>query len=137
MAHPSIHLRAKTRAQAGPDDAWADWDRAWTRHIARLAGRADLTVIVAPGAGGGAPACFYPNLKRVEIDATYLGSPDVADPRRAGHKQQVPTAYGLLVHEAGHAAHSRWHTPPGTPPVVGNVADLLEESRAEGRQRAG
>jgi hypothetical protein len=47
----------------------------------------------------------------------------------------VPTAYGLLVHEAGHAAHSRWHTPPGTPPVVASVADLLEESRVEGRQR--
>jgi uncharacterized protein with von Willebrand factor type A (vWA) domain len=48
----------------------------------------------------------------------------------------VPTAYGLLVHEAAHAAHSRWHTPAGTPPVVAAVADLLEESRAEGRQRA-
>jgi len=136
MPHPSNHLRAKRRAQAAADDAWAEWDRAWTRHVRRLAGRSDLTVVVAPGAGGGAPACFYPSLKRVEVNATYVGAPDVADPRRAGHKQHVPTGYGLLVHEAGHAAHSRWHTPAGTPPVVANVADLLEESRAEGRQRA-
>src|SRR5947207_1764300 len=136
MPSPSSHLRNRTRAHAGPDDDWAEWNRAWTRQVTRLAGRADLTVIVAPGAGGGAPACFYPNLKRVEINATHLGSPDVADPRRAAHKQQVPTGYGLLVHEAGHAAHSRWHTPAGTPPVVADVADLLEESRAEGRQRA-
>jgi hypothetical protein len=137
MPHPTVHLRAaKRHAHSGADDAWAEWDRAWTRHIARLAGRADLTVVVAPGAGGGAPACFYPSLRRVEVDATYLGSPDVADPRRAAHKQHVPTGYGLLVHEAGHAAHSRWHTPPGTPPVIASIADLLEESRAEGRQRA-
>jgi hypothetical protein len=85
MPHPTLHLRAKKRrAQSGPDGAWADWDRAWTRHIARLAGRADLTVVVAPGVGGGAPACFYPSLKRVEVNAKYVGAPDVADPRRAG-----------------------------------------------------
>jgi hypothetical protein len=47
----------------------------------------------------------------------------------------VPTGYGLLVHEAGHAVHSRWHTPADTPPVVARVADLLEESRAEARHR--
>jgi hypothetical protein len=93
-------------------------------------------VTVAPGAGGGAPACFYPDHARIEVDAIHIGTPDVADPRRAAHKKLVPTAYGLLVHEAGHAVHSRWHAPAGTPPVVGEVADLLEESRAEGRQRA-
>jgi hypothetical protein len=60
----------------------------------------------------------------------------VANPRRAGHKKLVPTAYGLLVHEAAHATHSRWRTPAGTPPVVADVADLLEESRAEGCQRS-
>ena len=136
MPHPSIHLRtARRRAHSGTDDTWAAWDDAWTRHIPKLTGRRDLTVVVAPGAGGGAPAIYYPSLKRIEVDAKYVGSPDVADPRRAAHKQQVPTAYGLLVHEAGHATHSRWHTPPGTPPVVANVADLLEESRAEGRHR--
>src|SRR6266536_117373 len=135
MPHPSIHLRATRRAHAGGDEAWAEWDRAWTRHMPRLTGRGDLSVVVAPGAGGGAPACFYPALKRIEVDAAYIGTPDVTDPHRAAHKQQVPTAYGLLVHEAGHAAHSRWRTPAGTPPVVAKVADLLEESRAEGRHR--
>jgi Mg-chelatase subunit ChlD len=115
---------------------WAEWNKAWTKHARRHADRADLIVVVAPGAGGGAPACFYPDLQRIEVDARYLGGkPDVADPRRAVHKQSVPTGYGLLVHEAAHAAHSRWTIPPGTPPVVAEVADLLEESRAEGRQR--
>ncbi|MFG2043942.1 VWA domain-containing protein [Dactylosporangium sp. NPDC048998] len=134
MPHPSTHLHPDPLTAAHED--WADWDRAWTRHIAKLTGRTDLTVVVAPGAGGGAPACFYPPAGRVEVDATYIGAPDVADPRRAGHKNLVATAYGLLVHEAAHAAHSRWSTPAGTPPIVASVADLLEESRAEGRQRA-
>jgi hypothetical protein len=41
-----------------------------------------------------------------------------------------------LVHEAAHAAHSHWTCPQGTPPIVAAAADLLEESRAEGRQRS-
>ena len=133
MPHPSGHLHPTPFTPAHAD--WAAWDKAWTRHITTLTGRADLTVVVAPGAGGGAPACFYPSGARIEVDATYIGEPDAADPLRAAHKKLVPTAYGLLVHEASHAAHSRWTAPPGTPPVVAQVADLLEESRAEGRQR--
>ncbi|MFJ6199137.1 VWA domain-containing protein [Micromonospora sp. NPDC092111] len=73
--------------------------------------------------------------RRVEVDATHIGAPDIADPYKAGHKKLVPTAYGLLVHEAAHATHSLWDTPPGTPPVVADVAAVLEESRAENRQR--
>src|SRR5207247_8841925 len=107
----------------------------WTRQTPRLTGRTDLPVVGAPGAGGGAPACFYPDHARVEVDAVHIGQPNIADPRRAGHKHAVPTAYGLLIHECGHATHTRWRAPDGTPPVVADVADLLEESRAEGRHR--
>ncbi len=135
MPHPQSHLRPPGKP-AGPDDAWQAWSQAWTRQMPRLTGRTDLTVVVAPGAGGGAPACFYPDHARVEVDAVHIGTPEVADPRRAAHKQVVPTAYGLLVHEGGHAAHTRWRAPDDTPPVVADVAYLLEESRAEGRQRA-
>jgi hypothetical protein len=118
------------------DKDWAAWDEAWTKQVRRLADRDDLTVVVAPGAGGGAPACLYPDHQRIEVDAAYLGGkPDIADPRRAAHKQAVPTGYGLLVHEAAHGAHTHWRIPDGTPPVVAEVADLLEESRAEGRHR--
>jgi hypothetical protein len=92
--------------------------------------------VVAPGAAGNAPECFYPNLRRIEVDAHYIAdSPTVANPARAAHKRAVPTGYGLLVHGAAHAAHSRWTTPPGTAPILAHVADLLEESRAEGKQR--
>jgi hypothetical protein len=134
MANPSIHQRPP----ADPTDTdpdWAGWDRAWTRHVKTLTGRTDLTVTVAPGAAGDADACFDMAAKRIEVDATHIGTPDVADPRRAAHKKVVPTAYGLLVHEASHAAHSLWLPPDGTPPIIADVANLLEESRAEGRQR--
>ncbi|MGW3606489.1 hypothetical protein [Micromonospora sp. NPDC005161] len=135
MPHPRSHLQPGPAAPAAGDPDWQVWSDAWTRHIPTLTGRTDLTVTVAPGAGGGAPACCYPDAGRIEVDATYIGAPDVANPRRPGHKRLVPTAYGLLVHEAAHAAHSRWRTPPGTPPVVATVAELLEESRIEYRQR--
>ncbi|MBM0226140.1 VWA domain-containing protein [Micromonospora sp. ATA51] len=136
MPHPRTHLQAgtATTTAVGPD--WQGWSDAWTGHIPVLTGRDDLTVTVALGAGGGAPACFYPDERRIEVDATHIGTPDVANPRRAGHKKLVPTAYGLLVHEAAHASHSHWRTPPGTPPVVAAVAELLEESRIEHRQRS-
>ncbi|MFC0030146.1 VWA domain-containing protein [Micromonospora chaiyaphumensis] len=130
------HLQPGPTPAAGGDPAWQEWSDAWTRHIPVLTGRTDLTVTVAPGAGGGAPACFYPAAGRIEVDATHIGAPDVANPRRAGHTRLVPTAYGLLVHEAAHAVHSQWSTPPGTPPVVAAVAELLEESRIENRHRA-
>ena len=135
MPHPKHHQQPAARPHTSTDPAWDRWSQAWTRHIPRLTGRTDLTVVVAPGAGGGAPACLYPDERRVEVDAVHIGHPDVADPRRAAHKQQVPTAYGLLVHESSHATHSRWTTPAGTPPVVADVALLLEESRAEHRHR--
>ncbi|WP_422733875.1 vWA domain-containing protein [Micromonospora sp. WMMD558] len=135
MPHPSHHLQPGPATPTAGDPDWQVWSDAWTRHVPTLTGRTDLTVTVAPGAGGGAPACCYPDAGRIEVDATYIGTPDITNPARAGHKRIVPTAYGLLVHEAAHAAHSRWRTPPGTPPIVAAVAELLEESRIEHRQR--
>lgn len=136
MPHPANHIRP-TGSPKVADSDWAAWNRAWTKHVKVLTGRTDVTVTVAPGAGGGADACFYPLQKRIEVNAVHIGDdPKVADPARAAHRKQVPTAYGLLVHESAHAAHSRWLTPDGTPPIVAAAADLLEESRAEGRQRA-
>jgi Mg-chelatase subunit ChlD len=135
MPHPSGHIRPAASPTPADSD-WDAWSKAWTKHIKILTGRTDLAVVVAPGAGGGAPACFYPDQRRIEVDATHIGdSPDIADPTRAAHRKQVPTGYGLLVHEASHASHSRWKTPPSTPPIVAAAADLLEESRAEFRQR--
>ncbi|WP_328463558.1 VWA domain-containing protein [Actinoplanes sp. NBC_00393] len=136
MSPSNPHRRTDTAKKGAPNADWQPWSDAWTKHVPTLTDRTDLTVLVAPGAGGGAPECFYPALRRIEIDATYIAdTPEVADPRRAGHKKIVPTGYGLLVHGCAHAAHSHWVAPPGTAPILAEVAELLEESRAEGRQR--
>jgi hypothetical protein len=132
----SAHQLSGLQDLTDADKAWAAWDKAWTKYVRRHAGRSDLTVVVAPDAGGGAPACFYPDHKRVEVNAAFLGGePKIADPARAIHRQAVPAAYGLLVHEAAHAAHSRWRSPDDTAPIVAEVAEMLEESRIECRQR--
>ena len=138
MSNPSSHLRTGPAAGPGAPHsvAWEAWSKAWTRQAVTLTGRTDLHVLVAPGAAGDAPETFYPSLRRIEIDANYIAAdPTIADPARAGHKHVVPAGYGLLVHGAAHAAHSRWTTPHGTAPILDHVAQLLEESRAEGRQR--
>jgi Mg-chelatase subunit ChlD len=135
MPHPSSHIHP-TGSPKVRDSGWAAWNTAWTKHVKVLTGRTDITVSVAPGAAGEADACFYPLEKRIEVDAVHIGdTPDVTNPARVAHRKVIPTAYGLLVHEAAHAAHSGWLTPAGTPPIVAVAADLLEESRAEGRQR--
>ena len=137
MPYTGSHLRPAGHKARQPqaDDPWQAWSLAWTRQATILTGRAGVHVVVAPGAGGGAPACSWPETGRIEVNATLIGAPDVVDPNRASHKKVVPVAYGALVHEAAHTTHSRWQPPPGTPPVVAAAAELLEESRAENRHR--
>ena len=133
MPAPTRHVHVHAAGTPHPPDpAWKAWDDAWTRQAAILTGRTDLTVVVAPGAGGGAPELLLPR-PRAASRSTPPTSPTPRHrrPARPGHKRSVPTGYGLLVHGAAHAAHSRWDPPPGTPPILAHVADLLEESRAE------
>jgi hypothetical protein len=135
MAAISGHIHRTSPATATVDPAWNRWSTAWTKHIPVLTGRTDLTVTVAPGAGHGAPACYIPSRAAVEVDADLIGDPTITDPRKPGHKKHVPAVYGALVHEAAHAVHSLWTTPPGAAPVVATVAEMLEESRVEGAHR--
>jgi Mg-chelatase subunit ChlD len=135
MPTPTNHTTTATRRPAPVDPDWAVWSTAWTKQVTVLSGRNDLSVNVAPGAAGDAPARLHRPTGRIDIDATHIGQPDITDPRRARHKTVVPAAYGLLVHEAAHAAHTHWNPTPSTPPVVIEVAMLLEESRIEHRQR--
>jgi Mg-chelatase subunit ChlD len=137
MTLSNQHRRTgKPIAPVPDDEQWQPWSQAWTKHVPLLTSRNDLHVFVAPGAAGDSPECFYPTLRRIEIDANYIADdPTITDPRKAGHKRLVPTGYGLLVHGCAHATHSLWTTPAGTPPILAEVAEMLEESRAEGRQR--
>ena len=57
--------------------------------------------------------------------------PPSTPPGRAT-RRSYPVAWGALTHEAAHAAHSIWVTPPpAAPEPPGQAAQMLEESRAE------
>ena len=112
-----------------------------TDHAADLADREDLIVKVAPGVCDTyhAPALIHFPTATIHIDSALFetgpnGSRTVAptDPHAR------PVGYGALVHEAAHAAHTRWKTG-----VVQHrnkadlgAADLIEEIRAEAAQLA-
>ncbi|MCI0685790.1 MAG: hypothetical protein L0Y54_00930 [Sporichthyaceae bacterium] len=132
------HLHTDPNPAALPppaDPGWLHIGAAFTRGVPPVAGRDDLLVVVAPGAGRGSPSCFLPALATIEIDGTLLGTPpDRIDPT---DPDQCPVAWGALVHEAAHARHTRWLPNPGSTvanPAAFDAALLLEESRIETAQ---
>jgi hypothetical protein len=108
-----------------------------TAQVAPVAGRDDLTVTVAPGAGRGAPACFIPASAEIEVNGDHLPvDPGTADPANPADRERYPALWGATVHECAHAAHSRWRAPKGTDAAWLSAATALEESRIEARQVA-
>ncbi|GAA2975807.1 vWA domain-containing protein [Actinokineospora diospyrosa] len=111
---------------------WLTLSAALADEVGVIADRDDLLVTIAPGAGGGAPACFYPTRALIEVDGVHLGvDPATVDPADPFDRGRYATAWGLLTHECAHAAHSVWDPPDGTPPGIVDAATLLEESRME------
>lgn len=113
---------------------WLRISAALTERLPDIAGRQDVIVTCEPGTRSGAPAAFYPQLAALEIDAAVFAplNPATINPARYGDEERYPAAWGALIHEAAHAAHSKWATPPplrGT--AVDEAAQMLEESRAE------
>ncbi|GAA5119083.1 vWA domain-containing protein [Pseudonocardia adelaidensis] len=124
-----------TTLDPATDAGWLALSAAVTEEAPLIADRDDLVVTVAPGAGRGCPACFFPPHAAIEIDGVYLPAgvdPGTAAPQRSGDRGRYAALWGLLVHECAHARHSRWDPPPGAPPAVVSAALLLEESRIEG-----
>ena len=118
-----------------PAAAWLAFSAQMTAQVAPVAGRDDLTVTVAPGAGRGAPACFIPASAEIEVNADHLGvDPATADPANPADRERYPALWGATVHECAHAAHSRWRAPQGTDAAWSAAATALEESRIEARQ---
>ncbi|QMU79023.1 hypothetical protein GXW83_28270 [Streptacidiphilus sp. PB12-B1b] len=151
----SAHHHVQSPATTPDDDAdLARWDDdgappaqprtspdAWLRvgaelgdRLVALSGRQDLLVTCRPGTRSGAPAAFFPTLGEVEFDAGLFDplQPHEVHPRIVGDEERYPAAWGVLVHEAAHAAHSVWTEPAGADPRVVEAALLLEESRVEG-----
>ncbi|MHA6631121.1 VWA domain-containing protein [Pseudonocardia sichuanensis] len=134
-AHPTAHVIADPDATPAPaaDPTWLALSVALTDEVPVIADRDDLLVTIAPGAGRGAPACFLPALATIEVDSAHLGAvdPTTIAPHRIGDRARYGPAWGLLVHECAHAAHSVWENPSGAPPGAVAAATLLEESRIE------
>ena len=124
------HLLADETAAIEPKGGWLRLSSALTRCVTGIAERKDLIVKCAPGAGRGAPGCFLPELATVELDGKHLGvKPRTCRPRRASDRERYPALWGVLVHEAAHADHTRWKVPAGSAEV--SAALVLEESRIE------
>lgn len=139
MMHNHTSHTATGQAPKASHPAWARIADDLTEIAPLLAGRDDLTVIVAPGAAGPAPGRFGLHDKVIELDAdlcfTGLDPATVTLTDLYDH-HRYPCALGVFAHECAHAAHTRWrpdHSWPG--PVVG-AAFMLEDLRIEAAQIA-
>jgi hypothetical protein len=119
---------------SSPARQWLRVSAALTERLPELAGREDVIVTCEQQTRSGAPAAFFPTKAALEIDTALFAPhhPATINPRRHGDEDRYPVAWGALVHEAAHAAHSAWLTPPelrGT--ALDHAAQMLEESRVE------
>ena len=112
-----------------------------TDHAADLADREDLIVTVAPGVADTyhAPALIHFPTATIHIDAALFETgPNGVHTLAPTDPHDRPVGYGALVHEAAHAAHTRWKawTPQHVDTAAFAAADLIEEIRAEAAQLA-
>ena len=122
-AHPA-HPTGSTGTRPGP------------AHIRAVTDRTDLTVVVAPGAGGGAPACFYPARHASKSTPPTSAHPTIANPHRAGHKRIVPHRLRAARPRSRPRRPQPLDRTRPTPRRSSPTSPkLLEESRIEGRHR--
>ena len=97
MAAPHLLADPAATPSADPAGAWLPLSAALTAQIPAIAGRDDLVVACAPGAGHGAPGCYLPALARVEVDGTHLGA------RPCHRRPRPPQRPGTLPRHLGRA----------------------------------
>lgn len=126
------HVQTSSAALPTAHGPWARLSRLITQEIRPLCGRDDVQVTICPGAGQGSPGCTHLDSGQVEIDGDLLEvRASSAHPHKIRDRARYPIAWGVVVHEAAHAAHSRVLTGPQ---AYVAAATLLEESRVEARQ---
>jgi hypothetical protein len=97
----SIHLAADPTATgaavfpARPE--WLTLSAALADGVPVIADREDLLVSIAPGAGGGAPGCFYPARTLVEVDGDHLGvDPATVNPANISDRTRYAATWRYL-----------------------------------------
>jgi hypothetical protein len=119
---------------AAPAGPWKKLSAAMTAEVPAIAGR-PVPVACAPGAGLGNPACYIPEIPVIEVDGKLLGTaPAGCDPASPADRERYPVAWGALIHECAHAAHTSDALPPPGRASWCQAASELEESRIEARQ---
>lgn len=116
------------------EEEWLRISAALSERLPELADREDVLVTCEYPTRSGAPGAFFPELAELEIDLNVFGRlrPATIKPERVGDEDRYPAAWGVLCHEAAHAAHSRWRFPASCHGTAQQAAgELLEESRAE------
>ena len=126
-------LAARRRAN---DALWYPVSAELTEAVAPIADRDDLIVSAVAATLSGAKANFIMPTATVEVDRSAFGTVDPATlrPSRPHDRYRYPAAFGSLVHEAAHAAHSTWipaDVAGRAPQAVIDAADLLDEARIE------
>ena len=134
IADPAATASAVFPAAPG----WDALSAALTAEVPAIAGRDDLLVTIAPGAGHGAPACFLPATAMIEVDGTHLHpvDPATAKPHRMSDRKRYAPTWGALTHECAHSKHTAWlaAVPADADPGAVEAARLLEEPRIERAQ---
>jgi hypothetical protein len=140
--------RFTEKARPRPKGGWLHLSSEMTHAAEWPSGRRDLVVAIAPGLGGEmGHACFIPDQYRIEINADKTGITEAeAGGLRPdwnwGDREAIAGTWGLLTHEAAHAAHTKWpakvlpslrRNPHKWLPAF-EAAKLLEEVRIEKRQ---
>ncbi|UGQ13593.1 VWA domain-containing protein [Yinghuangia sp. ASG 101] len=124
---PSAHTAAR-------EAEWLRIGAELTGRLPALADRDDVIVTCEQNTRSGSPAAFFPTLGQLEVSRGLFAPhhPSGIRPAVIGDENRYATAWGALVHEAAHAAHSAWgtlHNQHGT--AAAAAAEILDESRAE------
>lgn len=130
-----------------PDhEAWGEIGKAAEAFIDRLTDRDDIAVVITPDVrpkeiqdkapipGG----VFFPRFARLNVNASRVFDSMTEEqavtinPNAFPYQQAYPRFIGTLVHESGHAKHSRWvKSKEHTEKAAVAWAVLLEETRQE------
>lgn len=132
---PGQLLSMRKLAETDPSAAGPGWRALSESYTAVAASRTDTpqTVIVSPGAGMGHPGFWAAAAAKISIEGNLLP----CDPRELKpatdreHFAAMAVAHGVLIHEAGHAAHSPNEMIDTGDAKVDQALTLLEEIRME------